>query len=78
MADCAALEMLCVRKGTGGSNPPLSAQYEVVRQKPDAIEVSRTFDRCRAFLLRQDALPVTAKTSHVTRPDKKILRQVQP
>lgn len=24
-ADCAALEMLCLRKGTGGSNPPLSA-----------------------------------------------------
>ena len=25
VADCAALEMLCVRDGTGGSNPPLSA-----------------------------------------------------
>src|SRR5580698_1799478 len=24
-ADCAALEMPCPRKGTGGSNPPLSA-----------------------------------------------------
>ena len=25
-ADCAALEMLCLRNGTGGSNPPLSAR----------------------------------------------------
>ena len=27
VADCAALEMLCARKGTGGSNPPLSALF---------------------------------------------------
>src|SRR5262245_22218061 len=39
-ADCAALEMLCPRKGTVGSNPALSAYSHAVTDRTPKITVS--------------------------------------
>lgn len=36
VADCAALEMLCTRKGTEGSNPSFSARF--IRTIPNWLE----------------------------------------